>query len=105
ETAIGRKGTVKDNMLKVTFPRSDLKVKVGDVDVSAGLALTSWMGLMQHGDQAMVMGDIVLLDKEVQGVEAKLLEEGIRITAIHNHLIGESPSVKYMHIESAGKGE
>ena len=49
ETAIGRKGTVKDNMLKVTFPRSDLKVKVGDVAVEPGLALTSWMGFMPMG--------------------------------------------------------
>jgi len=105
ESAIGRKGTVKDNILKVTFPRSDLKVTVGDVEVSPGLALTSWMGFMQHGSGAMVMGDIVLLDKEVQPVEAKLIEEGISITAIHNHLVNESPSVKYMHIEASGNAE
>jgi hypothetical protein len=105
ESAIGRKGTVKDNMLKVTFPRADLKVTVGDVEVSPGLALTSWMGFMKHGDGAMVMGDIVLLDKEVAAVEAKLIEEGISITAIHNHLIGESTSVEYMHIESSGNAE
>jgi hypothetical protein len=102
ESAIGRKGTVKDNMLKVTFPRSDLKVSVGDVQVSPGLALTSWMGFMQHGSGAMVMGDIVLLDKEVKAVEAKLIEEHIAITAIHNHLVTETPAVKYMHIEASG---
>ena len=105
ESAIGRKGTVKDNMLKVTFPRSDLKVTVGEVEVSPGLALTSWMGFMPHGSGAMVMGDIVLLDKEVQPVEAKLIEEGISITAIHNHLVNESPSVKYMHIEASGNAD
>jgi hypothetical protein len=66
------------------------------------------MGFMQPaaaGGGAMIMGDIVLLDKEVAPVEAKLLAEGIPITAIHNHLIGESPSVKYMHIEAEGKAE
>jgi len=105
ESAIGRKGAVKDNMLKVTFPRSDLKVIIGDVAISPGLALTSWMGFMQHGDGAMVMGDIVLLDKEVAAVESKLIEEGIRITAIHNHLVNESPSIKYMHIEASGNAE
>ena len=105
ESAIGRKGAVKDNMLKVTFPRADLKVTVSGVAISPGLALTSWMGFMQHGDGAMVMGDIVLLDKEVEAVEAKLIDEGIRITAIHNHLVGESPAIKYMHIEASGKGD
>ncbi len=102
ESAIGRKGSVKDDMLKVTFPRSDLKVTVGAVEVAPGLALTSWMGFMQMGSGAMVMGDIVLLDKELQAVEAKLIEEHILITAIHNHLVGELPSVKYMHIEASG---
>ncbi|MFI5263336.1 MAG: DUF1259 domain-containing protein [Candidatus Kapaibacterium sp.] len=105
ELAIGRKGTVKDNMLKVTFPRSDLKVSVGTVSIEPGLALTSWMGFMQHGSGAMVMGDIVLLDREVVPVEAKLIEEGISITAIHNHLVNEFPSVKYMHIEASGNPE
>ncbi|MDP4221078.1 MAG: DUF1259 domain-containing protein, partial [Bacteroidota bacterium] len=103
ESAIGRKGTVKANMLKVTFPRTDLKVSVGGVEIAPGLALTSWMGFMPHDADVMVMGDIVLLDKEVSPVESKLLEEGISITAIHNHLVDESPSIKYMHIEAEGE--
>jgi hypothetical protein len=102
ESILGRKGAVKDGMLKVTFPRSDLAVTIGDVKVEPGLALTSWMGFMQHGSDVMVMGDIVLLDKELPQVEQKLIESGIAITAIHNHLAGETPAIKYMHIEGEG---
>ena len=98
----GKKGTVTGNVYKISFPRSDLKVKVGDFNVAPGLALGTWVGIIQMGDRAMMMGDLVLLDKEVPQVINKLMEENLEVTAIHNHLINETPAVKYVHYHGEG---
>jgi hypothetical protein len=98
----GKKGTVTGNVYKITYPRSDLKVRVGDFSVAPGLALGTWIGIINMGDHAMMMGDIVLLDSEVPKVINKLMEEGLEITAIHNHLINESPAIKYIHYHGEG---
>jgi hypothetical protein len=105
EKVLGRKGTVQGEMLKITFPRSDLSVKVGEVTVEPGLALTSWIGFKGMGTQAMMMGDLVLLEYEVAPVTAKLVESGISLTAIHNHLIGSTPFVMYLHFSGEGNPE
>jgi len=102
EKAIGRKGTVGDDVFKVTFARSDLKVRVGNVFIEPGLALTSWITFKQMGNKAMMMGDLVLLDKEVDSVLPELVSNGIEVTALHNHLVGESPSIMYMHFSGRG---
>ena len=65
ESVFGKKGNVQDNVFKITFPRSDLKVKIDDFTIAPGLAFTSWIGFMKMGNQTMMMGDMVLLDKEV----------------------------------------
>src|SRR5215813_2628132 len=93
-TVFGKKGTVTGNIYKVSFPRSDLKVKVGDFNVAPGLALGTWVGIISMGDHSMMMGDLVLLDAEVPKVINKLMEENLEVTAIHNHLINESPNIK-----------
>jgi hypothetical protein len=98
----GKKGTVTGNVYKVTYPRSDLKVKVGDFNVAPGLALGTWVGIISMGDQAMMMGDLVLLNAEVPKVISKLMEENLQITAIHNHLINEIPAIKYIHYHGEG---
>jgi hypothetical protein len=98
----GKKGTITGNVYKVTYPRSDLKVKVGDFSVAPGLALGTWVGIIDMGDHAMMMGDLVLLDAEVPKVINKLVEENLEITAIHNHLINESPNIKYIHFHGSG---
>jgi Domain of Unknown Function (DUF1259) len=105
EKVLGRKGTVQGEMLKITFPRSDLSVKVGEVTVEPGLALTSWIGFNGMGTQAMMMGDLVLLENEVAPVTAKLVENGVSLTAIHNHLIGSTPFVMYLHFSGEGNPE
>lgn len=102
EAALGRKGTVQEDMLKVTFPRTDLSVKVGDITVEPGLALTSWIGFKGSENNAMMMGDLVLLDREVSPVIAMLVAKGIEVTAIHNHILNESPAVKYLHFSGNG---
>src|SRR5207237_935328 len=69
---------------------------------SPGLALTSWIAIMKMGDHSMMMGDLVLLDKEVAPVISKLISENLQITAIHNHLVNETPAIKYIHFSGTG---
>lgn len=103
EHIFGRKGTIQESVFKITFPRSDLKVKVGEVMIEPGLALTGWLAFKPHGNETMMMGDLVLLDTEVPPVISKLSSSGIEITALHNHLINEMPSVMYLHVEGHGQ--
>lgn len=104
DQALGRAGAMqRGDVYKVGFPRSDLHVTVGDVAVKPALALGSWVAFKQTADsEAMAMGDIVLLDNEVAPVMSKLEESGIQPTALHNHLLHESPHVLYMHITGRG---
>jgi len=103
EDAMGRPGQVQSaDLIRFGMPRKDLHVTLGDVTVKAGLALGSWTAFMRTRDGAMVMGDLVLTEDEVGPVMRRLQERGIEITAIHNHLISESPHVVYMHIEGHG---
>lgn len=98
----GKQGTVTGNVYKISYPRSDLKVKVNGFAVAPGLALGTWVGIIQMGNQAMMMGDLVLLDSEVPKVIKKLVEENLQVTAIHNHLINETPAIKYVHYHGEG---
>lgn len=98
----GKKGMVTGNVYKIAYPRSDLKVKVGDFSVAPGLALGSWVGIIKMEGESMMMGDLVLLDTEVPKVIAKLVEEKLDVTAIHNHLINETPNIKYIHFHGSG---
>jgi len=84
------------------MPRTDLKVQVQGVDVKAGFALGSYAAFKKMGQEAMVMGDLVLLDEEVQGVMAGLVTKGLAVTALHNHLNEMSPHVMYMHYSGRG---
>src|SRR6185312_12758044 len=98
----GKKGTVTGNVYKISYPRSDLKVKVNGFAVAPGLALGTWVGIIQMENHAMMMGDLVLLDSEVPKVIKKLVEENLEVTAIHNHLINETPAIKYVHYQGEG---
>jgi hypothetical protein len=100
--AFEKKGTVSGQVWRITYPRSDLKVKVGDFAVAPGLALTSWFGFIGMGHETMVMGDMVLLDTEVAPVVAKLVAAHLSLTAMHNHLVNEKPAIKYIHISGSG---
>ncbi len=98
----GKKGMMQGQVYRITFPRSDLKVKVNEFSVSPGLALTSWIGFIGMGHETMAMGDLVLLDSEVGPVVAKLVAANLSLTAIHNHLVNEKPNIKYIHISGSG---
>jgi len=103
EDAMGRPGQMQPNdVIKFSMPRKDLHVTLSGVDIKPGLALGSWAAFERDGGGAMVMGDLVLTEDEVQPVMLKLQEGGIHESALHNHLIGESPHVMYMHIASHG---
>jgi biotin operon repressor len=105
DAIIGRSGEMKDDVYKIGLPRTDLKVKADGVDIKPGLALGSWMAFKHVGDHAMVMGDLVLLETEVNPVLTKLEESGIEISAVHNHILNEQPRVMYMHYMGHGDEE
>lgn len=103
ETALGKTGQMQPGgVLRVAMPRTDLKVKVQGVDVKAGFALGSYAAFKKMGKDAMVMGDLVLLDEEVSEVMTRLLQKGILVTALHNHLNEISPHVMYLHYSGRG---
>ena len=103
EQVIGKAGTVQpDGVYKIGLPRTDLQVRVGDVEIKPTLALGSWLAFRKMAAQTMVMGDLVLLEDEVGPVMAKLQEGKIEISALHNHVLNESPRVMYMHIGAHG---
>lgn len=103
EQALGKPGQLQaGDVFRVGMPRTDLSVTVKGVPVKAGFALGSYAAFKQMGDQAMVMGDLVLLDQEIPAVMSGLFSAGLEVTAIHNHLNEMSPHVMYMHYEGHG---
>ena len=100
---LGRSGQKMGDVYRVGFPRTDLHVTLHGVAIKPGLALGTWAAFAGTEDDAMVMGDIVLLPDEVSGVMSKLRQRGIEITALHNHLLGEAPQVMYIHYMGHGK--
>jgi hypothetical protein len=104
EQALGRTGLMMPSgVFRIGMPRSDLKVTVEDVSVQAGFALGSYAAFraMDSG-QALVMGDLVLLDQEVPAVMSGLFANGFEVTALHNHLNDVSPHVMYLHYMGMG---
>jgi hypothetical protein len=103
EQAMGRSGQMQaGDVIKFAMPRKDLKVTLNGVAIKPGLALGSWAAFLRHGNEAMVMGDLVLTEDEIAPVMTKLQESGVHEAALHNHLLGESPHVMYMHLASHG---
>lgn len=104
ESAIGRPGQAQaDGAYKFGFPRGDMKVTIDDLQLKPTLALGSWIAFSSPTSGAMMMGDLVLSEDEVMPVMASLQQNGIEITALHNHVLHESPRVMYMHV--AGHGD
>ena len=103
EKAIGRKGSeMPGGVYRVGIGRSDLKVTLDGVQIKPPLALGSYLAFQSMGKSGMVMGDLVLLQEEVNPVMKKLIEGGIEITAIHNHVLRAEPVVMYMHYQGRG---
>ena len=101
--ALGKDGAVQaGGVYRVGLPRSDLKVTLDGVAIKPALALGSWVAFREMSGQAMVMGDLVLTHDEVNPVVRVLEQNGIEITALHNHLLRSSPATMYMHIDGHG---
>jgi len=104
EQALGKAGAMQPgDVYKVSFPRSDLKVTVAGVEVKPALALGTWVAFKRMGEMTVVMGDLVLTENEVGPVLSKLQQGGVETTALHNHVLNESPRVMYMHIHAMGE--
>ena len=101
-SAIGKKGDVTGEMYKVTFPRVDLRVKIGTLLLKPALALNSWAAFKKVGDGAITYGDLVLLDQELNPVISELEKSGIEMSALHNHLLHENPRILYIHFMGHG---
>ncbi|TMK25615.1 MAG: DUF1259 domain-containing protein [Alphaproteobacteria bacterium] len=101
--ALGKPGTeMPGGVYRIGLPRTDLKVTLDGVEIKPGFALGGWVAFEKMGGQSMVMGDLVLTGDEVSPVMQKLLEGGIQVTALHNHLLRNQPFTMYMHVMGMG---
>lgn len=106
EAALGRKGALQPgDVMKFSFPRSDLTVIARGVQLKPALALGSWIAFKRVANKnTMAMGDLVLLEDEVEPVMQALQKGGVEQTALHNHVLGEIPRIMFMHISAHGDG-
>jgi hypothetical protein len=102
DDALGRKPAVSGDVRRYGFPRSDLTVTLDGVTIKPALALGGWVAFKPMHGEAMVMGDLVLLESEINPVMLKMIEGGLDITAVHNHLLRASPATFYMHVGGHG---
>src|SRR5262245_15468563 len=102
DDAFGRKAAVSGDVHRYGFPRSDLSVTVDGVTIKPSLALGGWIAMKPAHGGAMAMGDLVLLETEINPVMSKLEQAGLEVTAVHNHLLRANPATFYMHVGGHG---
>ena len=102
DTILTRTGAVSGDVHRYGLPRSDLNVSLDGVALKPGFALGGWVAFEPMGDKAMMMGDLVLTESEINPVMSKLLAEGLQVTALHNHLLRAHPPTFYMHVAGTG---
>jgi len=105
DAALGKTAAVSGEVHRYGLPRSDLHVALDGVAIKPALALGGWVSFAPIHGEAMVMGDLVLLETEITPVMTKLLDGGLDITAIHNHILRASPATFYMHVGGHGDPE
>jgi len=102
-TALGKKGDFKANVLKVNIPRSDLSVTVANVKTPTPFGFGGWVAMTKGtGGMDVLMGDLVLTQEEVNPVMSALLDNGLEVTALHNHFFWDEPRLFYMHVHGHG---
>jgi hypothetical protein len=103
DAAMGRTGTMQPaEVYRFSLPRSDMRVTAAGVQIRPALALGSWVAFKAHSNGVVAMGDLVLAEDEVAPVMSRLQQGGIEQTAVHHHVLHESPRVVYMHIHAHG---
>src|ERR1700726_3778641 len=102
DDAFGRKPAISGDVHRYGFPRTDLTVTLDGVAIKPALALGGWVAFKSMHSEVMVMGDLVLLETEINPVMAKLIASGLDITAVHNHLLRGNPATFYMHVGGHG---
>ncbi len=104
EELTGVKGTLneKERVFRVTVPRNDLSITTAGVKMTPPMGLTSWAAFKRDGNRTMVMGDMVLTEDQVNPAMSTALDNGLEVTALHNHFFWDSPKVMFMHIGGMG---
>jgi hypothetical protein len=101
---VGKSGEYKSNVLKVNIPRNDIHVTIDNLAVPTPFGFGGWFAMTKgNGGDEVMMGDLVLLQEEVNPVMSALLDNGLEVTALHNHFFWENPRVYFMHIHGHGK--
>jgi hypothetical protein len=102
DAVLAKTAAQTEKVHRYAIPRTDLRVTLDGLDIKPGLALGGWVAFEDMGSSAMMMGDLVLTESEINPVMSKLFEHGIEVTAVHNHLLRASPPTYYMHVGAQG---
>ena len=102
KNVLGMDGKEKDGQFKITVPQNDLNIMVDGFKIIPPMGLGSWVVFAPTSDQTMIMGDIVVTEKDLKPVQQEVIKQGLIITAIHNHFVRNEPDVMYMHIGGMG---
>src|ERR1700693_86994 len=103
-TVLGKQGDFKDNLLKVNIPRNDVSVTVANVKTPTPFGFGGWVAMTKGtGGMDVMMGDLVLTQDEINPVMSALLDNGVEVSALHNHFLWDEPRMFYMHVHGHGK--